>query len=180
MRVAALDYGKVRIGVAVSDDLGMLAHPRPAIDARNRKEALAAIRALAAEEELTRIIVGMPLNMKGEATASADAAVAFAQGVAEVTNLEVELWDERLSTVEAQRQLHASGLNAKQSRAKIDSAAACVVLQAWMAGQQTQRFAGLDAPSPTAGPGRGASRERDRERPGDRDRDRDRGTRRAR
>jgi putative Holliday junction resolvase len=135
MRVAALDYGKVRIGVAVCDDLGMLAHPRPAIDARNRKECLAAIKALAKEEELERFIVGMPLNMKGEQTASADNALAFAQSVVDVTGLEVELWDERLSTVEAQRQLHASGLNAKQSRSKIDSASACVVLQAWLEGQ---------------------------------------------
>jgi putative holliday junction resolvase len=168
MRVAALDYGKVRIGVAVSDDLGMLAHPRPAIDARNRKEALAAIRDLAREEALTRIIVGMPLNMKGEATASADAAIAFAQGVAEITNLEVELWDERLSTVEAQRQLHASGLNAKQSRGKIDSAAACVVLQAWMESQHTRArnagdaLGGPGAPPASAGRAneRGARRSR--------------------
>jgi putative holliday junction resolvase len=88
--------------------------------------------------------------MKGEATASADAAIAFAQGVAEITNLEVELWDERLSTVEAQRQLHASGLNAKQSRGKIDSAAACVVLQAWMESQHTRARSAGDA---LGGPG---------------------------
>lgn len=138
MRAAALDYGKVRIGVAVADDLGMLAHPRPAIDARNRKEALAAIKALAEDEDIERFIVGLPLNMKGDATASADHALAFAQAVVDATGREVEMWDERLSTVEAQRQLHASGLNAKQSRSKIDSASACVVLQAWLEGQSAR------------------------------------------
>ena len=138
MRAAALDYGKVRIGVAVADDLGMLAHPRPAIDARDRKRALLAIKALAEEEAIERFVVGLPLNMKGDATASADHAVAFAEAVAAATGLEVEMWDERLSTVEAQRQLHASGLNAKQSRSKIDSAAACVVLQAWLEGQSAR------------------------------------------
>ena len=137
MRAAALDYGKVRIGVAVADDLGMLAHPRPAIDGRDQQRALRAIKALAEDEAIERFIVGMPLNLKGQATASADLAVAFAHRVAEATGREVQLWDERLSTVEAQKQLHASGLDAKKSRAKIDSAAACVVLQAWLEAQKS-------------------------------------------
>ena len=135
MRVAALDYGKVRIGVAVSDDLGMLAHPRPPIDGRKRKEALAAICALVKAEEIERFVVGMPLNLKGQQTASADLAVAFAEDIAEATGLEVELWDERLSTKQAQAKLHEAGFDTRSSRGKIDSAAACVVLQAWLEGR---------------------------------------------
>ena len=127
MRVAALDYGKARIGVAVSDELGLLAHPRPPIAARDRRAALAAIRQLHADEGIERFLVGLPLRLGGEAGKAADEATRFAQSVSNATGCEVEMVDERWSTVQASRALHDSGVRSKEQRSRIDSAAAAVL-----------------------------------------------------
>ncbi len=132
MRVAALDYGRARIGVAVADELGLFAHARPPISAEKKKAALAAIAALAKEERIDRFLVGLPLSLRGEAGASAERAEAFAHDVARATRCEVELVDERLTTVAAHRELRASGVSAKKSRGKVDGVAACLMLQAWL------------------------------------------------
>jgi len=132
MRVAALDYGKVRIGVAVSDELGMLAHPRPFIPSKNRKEALAAVLRLKQEEAIERFLVGLPMRLGGGAGSTADEATRFAQEVSNVTGCEVELVDERWSTVQASRALSAGGVDQRDQRKRIDSAAAAVLLQAWL------------------------------------------------
>ncbi len=134
MRVAALDHGKARIGVAVADELGVLAHPRPPIDARDRRRALAAIRELKEEEGITRFLVGLPLSLSGVEGTAAHSARAFAQTVADATGCEVELVDERLTTVEAQRALRTSGVAAKHQRQKVDGVAAAILLQAWLDG----------------------------------------------
>jgi putative Holliday junction resolvase len=134
MRVAALDFGKARIGVAVSDELGLLAHPRPFIPAKNRKAALAAVRRLKEEEAIERFLVGLPLRLGGEAGSTAAEVTRFAQEVCDQTGCEVELVDERLSTVQASRALRDGGLSSKDQRGRIDSAAAAVLLQAWLDG----------------------------------------------
>jgi putative Holliday junction resolvase len=127
--VIALDAGKVRVGVAVSDELGVLAHPRPHLDASDRKALLRAITLLAREERASRILVGLPLDMKGTTGPAVKKATAFAQAVADATGLEVELVDERLTTVEAAHRMREVG---EARRDRIDSAAAAVVLQAWL------------------------------------------------
>lgn len=135
--VIALDYGKARVGVAVTDDLGLLAHPRPVLDASNRKALLARIAEVAKEEDAGRVLVGLPLEMSGAMGPSAERAARFAQAVADATGLDVELVDERLSTVEATRRLREAdgdegpGGGAKK-KARVDSASATVLLQAWV------------------------------------------------
>ena len=131
MKACALDYGTVRIGVAVADELGLYAHPRPVISARNTGRMLQAIEDLVREDEITHIVVGLPLDMKGGEGGSAMAARQFAGKVANATKLTIELWDERLSTAQANRSLKEH-FSAKKSRARIDSAAACVILQSWL------------------------------------------------
>jgi putative Holliday junction resolvase len=131
MKACALDYGTVRVGVAVSDELGLYAHPRAVISARNTGLMLQAIEDLVREDAITHIVVGLPLDMKGGEGSSAIAARAFATKVANATNLTVELWDERLSTAQANRSLKDQ-FSAKKSRQRIDSAAACVILQSWL------------------------------------------------
>ena len=127
--VIALDPGKVRVGVAVSDELGVLAHPRPHLDATDRKALLAAIADLARDEKASRILVGLPLDMKGTAGPAVKKALSFAQAVADATGLDVELADERLTTVEAGHRMREVG---EVRRDRIDSASAAVVLQAWL------------------------------------------------
>lgn len=127
-----MDFGKARVGVAVSDELGVLAHPRAALDGSNRKALLGALKAIAEEDEIGRFLVGLPVEMSGGQGASADRALKFAQALAEVSGREVELVDERLTTIEASRRLSEAGVAKKKQRASIDSASAAVMLQAWL------------------------------------------------
>ncbi len=136
-RVAALDFGKARVGVAVTDDLGIYAHARPPFDGHNRKALLASIAALAKEARLERILIGLPLELSGDAGPAAERATAFAQQVADATGLDVELVDERLTTVEAAAQLRASGVSSREAKGRIDGVAAVVLLEAWLEGQRT-------------------------------------------
>jgi putative Holliday junction resolvase len=132
----AIDFGKARAGVAISDELGMYAHARPALDARNRRVLLEAIVAIVREEGVGRLLIGLPLEMKGEHGPAARRALDFAQQLADATGAEVELVDERLSTVEATRQLRASGVAGKKQKEKVDGVAAAVILQGWLDSQK--------------------------------------------
>ncbi len=131
-RVCALDLGKARVGVALSDELGLLAHPRAPFDGRNRKALLRAIAELAREESVALFLVGLPLDMTGEAGSAARKAEVFAQEVANATGCNVQLLDERLTTVEAEARFRAQGLARHEMRSRIDGAAAAVLLQGWL------------------------------------------------
>src|SRR5215472_13504259 len=135
-RTLGLDLGKARVGVAVDDELGSMAHPRGVLDARNRKALLASLRELAEREGATRFVVGLPLDMRGGEGPAARWARIFAQEIADATGLAVELWDERLTTVQAQRELAASEVRGKKARARIDEAAAVAILQSWLDGRR--------------------------------------------
>lgn len=130
--VAALDPGAARVGVAVADDLGMMAHPRGFLPARPRPSLLASLAELAREEGITRFVVGLPLDMRGTEGEAARRVRDLAQAICDATGCEVELWDERLTTVQAQRALTASGLKREKARARIDEASAVTILQAWL------------------------------------------------
>jgi putative Holliday junction resolvase len=131
-RVAAIDLGKARVGVAVADELGLMAHSRGFLDGKSRRALLQALAALAREERLTRFLVGLPLEMSGEEGPAARRALGFAQELADATGLEIEMIDERLSTVEATRRLGDGGVKKKDQRARVDGASAAVILQSWL------------------------------------------------
>src|SRR5579859_861334 len=132
MRVAAIDLGKARVGLAVSDELGVLAHPRDALDGTRRTRLVEALAELARTEKIGRFLVGWPLNRAGEEGREALRARRFAQALADATHLDVELIDERFSTVEATRRLAEGGRAARERRPVVDSAAAALLLQAWL------------------------------------------------
>lgn len=123
-----MDVGTVRIGLARSDATGLLAVPLDAVAAG--ETALAAMLRLLEEWEPIEVYVGLPLHMSGAEGSSADMARAWAANLAERTAVPIRLMDERLSTVQAQRALHAGGRSTRQSRSEIDSASAVMVLQA--------------------------------------------------
>ena len=135
----ALDLGAVRVGVAVSDELGVLAHPRENLDARPVPAFLAALGELVREEKIDHIVVGLPLDMKGGEGDSAKRARNLAHLIADETQCDVELWDERWSTKQAQRALTASEVKGKKAKAQIDAASACAILQAWLDGKRRTR-----------------------------------------
>jgi putative pre-16S rRNA nuclease len=131
-RTLGLDLGKARIGVAIDDGLRAMAHPRGTLDAKDRRAMLVALKALAEAEDVGRIVVGLPLDMRGGEGEAARSARATAQAIADATGLLVELWDERLTTRAAKRALDASEVRGRKARARIDEAAAVAILQSWL------------------------------------------------
>lgn len=130
-KALGIDLGDARVGVAVSDDLGMLAHPLETISVKStpvRKRVLA----LATERGVGTIVVGMPRNMNGSLGPASEKAKAFIEELRRETTIPVVSWDERLSTVSAQRALQEAGRNAKNQRAVIDQVAAQIILQSWL------------------------------------------------
>jgi len=125
-RLLGLDPGQRRIGVALSDELGLFAHPRPAI-ITGRTDAFAAIARIVQEEDVGEVVVGLPLSLSGDSSAQTDEARAFSSRLRERLSVPVSEWDERLSSVEAARSGAGRG---KRNSGELDSAAAAVVLQA--------------------------------------------------
>jgi putative Holliday junction resolvase len=140
----ALDVGSVRIGVAKCDREGLLATPLVTITAG--PNAVAEVVKLVNEYQAICVYVGNPISLAGKDTASTKSAQEFARELYELlieSNVAVRLIDERLSTVSAQRDLHAAGRNVKQSRDAIDQAAAVVILEHALASErQSDRLVG--------------------------------------
>ena len=150
-RVLGIDLGEARIGVALSDALGLLAHPRETVRVDRtkpggEKAAFARIREIARQEGVRLIILGLPRNMDGTEGPAAVKARAFADRLRRETACEVRLLDERLTTVAAQKALHASGRNVKQGRAVIDQVAAQMILQTYLDGEALRLPAPPDSP----------------------------------
>ena len=122
-----VDVGRARIGIARSDFHGILATPVETVP--RGPGDVERIAALASEVEAFELIVGLPLSLSGNSTASTDDATGFADRLAEATKLPVRLVDERMTTVSAQAALHASGRTVKTSRAVIDQVAAVIIVQ---------------------------------------------------
>jgi putative Holliday junction resolvase len=130
-RWLGVDYGDVRIGLALSDELALLAHP--AVTLANDGSAAAAIRELVAKKGVTGIVIGVPRNMNGTFGPSADKAKKFGEELRKLLpEQRFVFWDERLTTVEAQRLLHGAGKNIKKSRPVIDQVAAQILLQSYL------------------------------------------------
>ena len=132
MRAAAIDLGAVRVGLAVADDLGLLAHPRPFLDGKNQDALLRRLAEVQAEEQLEVFVLGLPRELSGREGPAAKRVRNFAKRLERATPARVELYDEWLSTREAAGRLRAQGLNAKQQRGRIDSASAAILLQSWL------------------------------------------------
>jgi putative Holliday junction resolvase len=132
-RALGLDLGSVRIGVAASDPGRVIASPANVI-ARGTDHAAdhSAIATAVADTEATVVVVGLPKNMRGQETAAAQAVRAEAEELRAALDVPVVFWDERLSTVTAQRSLIEGGVRRKQRKDSIDKVAAAVILQSWL------------------------------------------------
>ena len=132
MRVLGLDYGTVRIGVAVSDPGAVIAQPRDFIKAEPRRECLKQIAALCEDLGVARIVIGLPKHMNGDEGESAKAARTFGDAVNKETGLPVVFIDERMTTLSASRSLSEGNVNARGQKDKIDSVAAAIILQNYL------------------------------------------------
>jgi putative Holliday junction resolvase len=128
-RIAAIDPGEIRVGLAVSDELKIIARTLPFVDAHGSEETAKRVVEALKDYEIELILVGRPVHMHGAAAVSAKRSEALAMLLREA-GYEVRLVDERLSTVEASRKLSNAGMDSRAQRKKIDSAAAAVILQA--------------------------------------------------
>ena len=135
LRALGIDHGDARIGLAVSDELGMLAHPLETIHLREITDPVAHIAAIVARDRIGMIVLGLPRNMDGSYGPAAEKVRAFAEKLRAACPCNLKLWDERLTTVAAQRSLHEAGRNAKNSREVIDQVAAQIILQGWLDSQ---------------------------------------------
>jgi putative Holliday junction resolvase len=139
VRAAAIDLGAVRVGLAVADELGLLAHPRPFLDGKNQQALLRRLKELKEAEGLEVFVLGLPRELSGREGTAAKRVRVFAQRLEQATSARVELYDEWLSTREAAGRLRAQGLSAKEQRGRIDSAAAAILLQSWLEQQAKGR-----------------------------------------
>jgi putative Holliday junction resolvase len=126
-RVLALDYGKARTGVALSDPTGTLVSPREPVAKANSSDGIAIILALVASEGVTRIVVGLPVGLQGDETRQTAQCRSFAARLAQLVDVPVELHDERFTSKLADRTIAATGSGASR-----DSLAASHLLESWM------------------------------------------------
>ena len=131
-RVMALDVGTKRIGVAVSDEIGMLAQGRGYISRFSDKKAVEEVRMTAEKEQVRGVVVGFPINMDGTIGERARDARKFAEQVKDATGVPVTLWDERLSTKEAERVMISADVSRKKRKEVIDKVAAQIILQGYL------------------------------------------------
>ncbi len=128
-RVMALDVGGRRIGVALSDPTRVLASPLTTLRAEPRARVLAEIAALAQRHEVSDVVVGLPLTLSGEIGPQARLVQEFAKELAQALPVPVHLFDERLTTVAAERMMVDLGMRPEQRKARIDEVAASIILQ---------------------------------------------------
>jgi putative Holliday junction resolvase len=132
MRYLGLDLGRATIGLALADDVLRTAQPLETVRRSTDTADLAALRRVAEEYEVSRAILGLPLNMDGSEGPSARGARKFAIKVEAALGIPVQLFDERLSTFEAGLRLRERGMSARSQRGVIDAEAAAVILQDWL------------------------------------------------
>lgn len=142
MRILALDLGERRIGVALSDSLGLLATPLTVLQLASRETGMAAVEELVEEHHVERVVVGYPRSLDGTIGPQARRVEKYVarlrerlQAPGSPREVGVTLWDERLSTALAERLIHETGRRVQRER--IDSAAAAVILQSYLDSQGT-------------------------------------------
>jgi putative Holliday junction resolvase len=130
-----IDFGRVRIGVAISDELRFLAHPLETIPAN--KNSGKRIAEIVRERKIDKVVVGIPRHMSGELGTAANEALEFATTLRALVPCKVETWDERLTTVAANRALRDAGRKARDTRKFVDQVAAQMILQSYLDRENT-------------------------------------------
>ncbi len=128
--ILGIDFGRARIGLAISDELRLLAHPLETIPAN--KDSVKRVGEIVRDRKIDKIVVGIPRHMSGEIGRAANEALEFAAKLREQLPCAVEPWDERLTTVAANRALSEAGKKTRQTRKFVDQVAAQMILQGYL------------------------------------------------
>lgn len=134
MRILALDHGTRRVGVAVSDELQMIAQPLEYIAPEPFADFLTRLKEILREKEASLILVGMPRNMDGSYGPAALKVQEFVAALKDAVAVPIKTWDERLTTVQAQKFLIQGGVRRDQRKLKVDKTAAAILLQSYLDG----------------------------------------------
>jgi len=150
-KIAGIDYGTVRIGIAVSDADRVLASPyetyiRKSPDRNAQEKEAQYFRRLVSEERITQFVLGLPLHLSGDLSEKAKEVIQFGRWLKEITGLEVDYMDERYTSVEAERILRQAGLTDKKRKERRDKLAAQILLAAYLESgcRGTTEFLGID------------------------------------
>jgi putative Holliday junction resolvase len=131
-----IDPGSARVGLALSDDLGMMAHPLETVKVKGANDLITHIAGVIRREKVAVVVIGLPRNMDGSHGPAAQKTKEFGEKLrAKIHDCQIVYWDERMTSVAAQRALHDAGRNAKNSRGVIDQVAAQMILQGYLDAQ---------------------------------------------
>ena len=132
MRILALDLGKRRIGLAISDELGITAQGLETLERTRVRDDLARLKEIIEEKRVALVVVGNPLHMSGDESRQSGYAREFADRLGGYAGVETMLWDERLTTVEAGRVLRESGISSRKRAQAVDRLSAVLILKAYL------------------------------------------------
>ncbi len=131
-RILAIDYGRARVGLALSDPLGITAQPLEVVDVKRSGDVVAHIASLVGEHDVFRIVIGLPLNMDGTEGAMVDEMRTFGAKIEASTGLQLVEWDERLTSSQALSALGKQEKDWKKRKRKLDAVAAQILLQSYL------------------------------------------------
>ena len=132
MKILGIDYGEARIGVAISDSLGMIANPLDTISEKDRNLQLITTAQVARDNGAEKLVVGYPKRMDGTLGHRAEYTEEFAKELSRMLEIPYIMWDERLSSTEAHRILESGGVSGKKRKTKVDKIAAVIILQGYL------------------------------------------------
>ena len=132
MRILGLDVGDVRIGVAVSDPLEVIAQPLASVKRTSVREDVESVKRLAEENEAGKIVIGVPKTLDDEVGIQAQKVLDFVESLGKALEIPIVLWDERLTTAEAERALIEADMSRRKRKKVIDKVAAVLILQGYL------------------------------------------------
>lgn len=138
-RVLGVDYGEKRIGLALSDELQIIARPLGLVEVKRGKDAIEEILSVVSANEVGEIVVGKPLTLRGKVSAATSRVTKFVHDLTARSHVAVSTWDERLTTKQSERSLIESGMSRQKRKLKVDSVAAALILQSYLDAQKEKR-----------------------------------------
>ena len=137
-RILAIDYGEKRVGLALSDPLGIAVRPLETLENTGNVDLVEQITRIVEAEEAVEVVVGMPVDLRGELGLAAQNVSEFVRQLRAKLNVSVYTWDERLTTAAAGRQLREAGYDSRASRGRVDALAAAIILQEFLEARRRQ------------------------------------------